>query len=338
MNLKIEKDVLLSSLTTLKVGGVADYFVEVGSVAELVKGLQFAKQTAIPSLILGGGSNILASDEGYRGLVIKNSIKGISYVVHGDNVYVTCGSGEILDDLVSDTVSKNYWGLENLSSIPGTVGATPIQNVGAYGVEVSSFITEVSAINIDTEEVKIFSNSECQFSYRNSFFKTSVGKKWIVTKVVFKLSMLKKPQLTYGSLKDLSLKENLSLEDIRKEVIEIRSTKFPDYNKVGTAGSFFKNTIIPTKQFLSLQEKYPDLPGYSVDEYVTKISLGWVLDNVCNLRGFCRGGVCLYEKQALVLVNESTNKSSDINNFADYIAEQVKEKTGISIEREVTSV
>lgn len=338
MNLKIEKDVLLSKHTTLHVGGVADFFVEVKDKDELVEALLFAKQMTVPLFVLGGGSNVLVRDDGCRGLVIKNSTKGISYTVHGDSVYVSSKSGEILDELVADTVAKNYWGLENLSSIPGTVGATPIQNVGAYGVEVSSLITEVSAINIETEEVKIFSNADCQFSYRNSFFKTPAGRKWIITEVVYKLSMLKNPQLNYGSLKDLSSAKKITLEEIRKEIIKIRSTKFPNYNKVGTAGSFFKNPIIPNEQFITLQAKYPDLPGYYVDENTTKISLGWILDNVCELRGFCRDGVCLYKEQALVLVNETAKKSSTINNFADYIAEQVREKTGIVIAREVTDV
>ncbi|MCA9360401.1 UDP-N-acetylmuramate dehydrogenase [Candidatus Nomurabacteria bacterium] len=338
MNIKVEKNVLLSAHTTLKVGGVADFFVQVDSVEELVEALQFASENNETPLILGGGSNILASDEGFCGLIIKNCIKGLSYTVHGDNVYLYCGSGEVLDEVVADAVSKNYWGLENLSSIPGTVGATPVQNVGAYGVEVSSLITEVSAINSETKEIKNFSNKECDFSYRDSFFKTSEGKKWMITEVVFKLSLIKKPQLDYGTLKTLETLGAVSIDDIRNEIIKIRSVKFPNWHKVGTAGSFFKNPVVSKEVFSDLQAKFPGIQGYPAGETMTKIPLGWVLDNVCNLRGFCMDGVCLYREQALVLVNESAKDAKVIEKFANYVAEVVKEKTGINIEREVTSV
>ncbi|MCB9810002.1 UDP-N-acetylmuramate dehydrogenase [Candidatus Nomurabacteria bacterium] len=338
MKMEVAKNVLLSEHTTLKVGGVADYMVEVKDESELMEALRFAKQTAMPPLVLGGGSNILASDEGCRGLVIKNRIKGVEYNVHGDNVYVSCGAGEMLDKVIEETVNKNYWGLENLSHIPGTVGATPVQNVGAYGVEVCSLITEVSAINIETEQKNIFSNEECKFSYRDSYFKTNEGKKWIVTKVVFKLSLLKSPKLSYGALQDLEKNKSLTIQDIRNEVIRIRSTKFPDWNNIGTAGSFFKNPIIPNKQFADLLIKYPDLPGYSVDSENTKIALGWVLDNVCSLKGYCENGVCLFKQQALVLINESAKDSATIDDFANFVTEKVKEKIGVDIEREVTKI
>ncbi len=154
MKINVEENVLLKNYTTLKVGGVADYFVTVTSKEELTEALRFAKQTKIFPLLFGGGSNILVSDAGYRGLVIQNKITKRVDTVHGDNVYFACGGGEVLDDVVADSVSKNYWGLENLSAIPGSVGATPVQNVGAYGVEVSSLITEVLAINIETLETK----------------------------------------------------------------------------------------------------------------------------------------------------------------------------------------
>jgi len=239
--------------------------------------------------------------------------------------------------LVQYAVDKNYWGLENLSAIPGTVGATPIQNVGAYGVEVADLITEVSALNKETGEVKNFSNKECQFAYRDSFFKTLKGKEWIITEVVFKLSLNKSPKLDYGSLKDLKYIPSLTPAKIRDEVIKIRSGKFPNWREVGTAGSFFKNPIIETKAFVQLQSKYPEIVGHAVDESMTKVSLGWVLDKICGLRGYQKNGVCLYQEQALVLINQSAKDASAINDFAEEIKAIVKAKTGILIEREVSS-
>jgi UDP-N-acetylmuramate dehydrogenase len=338
MKINLEKNVLLSKHNTLKVGGVADYFVTVESKEELIEALQFAKQTATPLFVFGGGSNILVNDAGYRGLVIKNKIAKRSYFVHGENVYVACGSGEVFDEVVTDSVAKNYWGLENLSAIPGSVGATPIQNVGAYGVEVSSIITEVSAVHIDTLEIKNFSNAECKFSYRDSFFKTEAGRKWIIIEVVFKLSLLKNPQLSYGSLSTLDKNSISTSSDVRNEIVKIRSTKFPNWREVGTAGSFFKNPIIKNLDYEALAAKYTDLPGYFVSDQTTKVSLGWILDKICGLKGYSKNGVSLYKEQALVLVNESANSANAIDDFANYVAEVVKEKTGIIIEREVTSV
>jgi UDP-N-acetylmuramate dehydrogenase len=338
MKISVEENILLANYTTLKVGGVADYFVEVFSVEELEESLKFAKQLPNPPLILGGGSNILVNDSGYRGVVIKNSIKGHVYSEVGNEVRLTCGAGENFDTVVADSVSKGCWGLENLSSIPGTVGATPIQNVGAYGVEISSLIVEVKAINFKTEKIKLFTNKDCCFLYRDSFFKTSQGKEWIVTEVTFCLSKKPKPILEYESLTSLKSHTDLNPKTIRNKVIEIRSAKFPDWNSVGTAGSFFKNPIITIAEFNHLQEEYPDIKGHSVDDQYMKVSLGWVLDKICNLKGFCKDGVCLYKDQALVLINESAEDASAVNDFANYIADKVKEKTGIKIEREVRSV
>lgn len=337
MELRIEKDVPLDAYTTLQVGGRADYLVEVETREELVEALQFAKQTATPPLILGGGSNILISDEGYRGLVIINKILGKKYQEEGGTVTLTCGAGEELDEVVADSVRYGYWGLENLSAIPGTIGATPIQNVGAYGVEVSSLITQVVAVHTETQEEKIFSVSDCGFAYRDSFFKTESGRKWVVVEVVFTLSREANPQLEYGTLQSLR-KKGVTLEDVRKKIIEIRAGKFPDWHKAGTAGSFFKNPIISSAQFEEIKRHYPDMPGYEVGEGLVKVSLGWVLDQVCGLRGYCRDGVCLYEHQALVLVNEGKVDATTIETFANHVAKIVEEKTGIQIEREVRSV
>lgn len=338
MKLAIEENVSLSQYTTLKVGGEADYFVEVETVDDLKEGLMFAKQTSNPPLLIGAGSNLLFPDSGYRGIVIKNNIKGVVYN-HGNegDVLVTVGAGEVLDELISDTVSRNLWGLENLSAIPGTVGATPIQNVGAYGVEVSELVRSVSAINIDTLEEKVFSREECQFAYRDSFFKTDAGRKWVVTSVDFCLSTVQKSCLDYGDLALLKNTPDLSPQAVRDKVIEIRSGKFPDWKQVGTAGSFFKNPVISQDTFKTLQTKYPEIPFYPASENKIKIPLGWVLDNVCQLKGYCQNNVCLYEKQALVLVNQGADAAT-IKKFVTFVTNAVEEKTGLKIEPEVRIV
>lgn len=333
MTLRIDENVSLAKHTTLQVGGPARYFVIVRTKEELTEALQFALRTAAPLFVLGGGSNVLVSDEGFPGLVIKNEIGGIAFT----GSLVTAGAGIVWDELVAGTVAEDWWGLENLSAIPGSVGATPIQNVGAYGVEVESLIESVAAVHTETLEMKSFTNEECEFGYRDSFFKTEPGRKWCVTSVTYALSKEPNPQLQYKDLESLKEQANLTPIVVREEITRIRAGKFPDWSKVGTAGSFFKNPIIPNEQFKTLQNQYPELPGFPSGQQNHKVSLGWVLDRVCGLRGYCDGKVCLYEKQALVLTNTS-DSAANIERFADSVAAIVKDKMDISIEREVTSI
>jgi len=311
------------------------FFVEVETEEELKEALSFALAKKVPPLIIGGGSNLLISDSGYAGLVIKNSLKGIEYLPQDDEVFLISFAGENWDRLVADSVDKDYWGLENLSAIPGTVGATPVQNVGAYGVDVSELIVRLEAININDLTKKEFSKAECEFGYRESFFKSEEGRYWVITKVTYKLSKKPNPRLTYSPLDNLSKESINSPKEIREEVMKIRGNKFPDLSQVGTAGSFFKNPIIGKTEALALKKQYPDLPTYEVSETEVKLSLGWLLDYVCDLRGHCENGVCLYDKQALVLVNHSATSATVLDEFAKKVAKVVFLKTGIEIEREV---
>ena len=338
MAILVREQVPLGQYTTLKVGGVADYVVGVGSGADLKEALLFAREhtTALP-LILGGGSNVLIGEEGYRGLVIIMNLKGREYHEDGDVCLLELGAGEVFDEVVAESCARGLWGLENLSSIPGSVGATPVQNVGAYGVEVSSLIKKVCAINFETLEEKIFSNDECGFLYRDSFFKTEAGKSWVITSVTFQLSKTPAPQLTYADLAPLRSQEDLSPQSVREAVEDIRSKKFPDWHTVGTAGSFFKNPIIETEHFELLKQQYPELVGHAHEGEV-KVSLGWILDKVCGLKGYCEGNVCLFEKQALVLVTKPNANAQEIKNFTASIQEKVIAKTKIKIETEVLFV
>ena len=343
--MNIAENVRLDQYTTLHVGGVADYFIDVTTMEELREACLFAKQTGRPPLILGGGSNLLVSDDGYRGAVLHIRISGRDYasdardyVSPEETVYLTVGAGETFDDVVAETVSKGLWGLENLSSIPGTAGATPVQNVGAYGIEISELIVQVEAVHTTTGEQKIFLNEECGFSYRDSFFKTEVGRLWVITAVTFRLSKTPRPKLSYNDLSPLRKNEDVSIDAVRAHVQAVRATKFPDWTKVGTAGSFFKNPIITATHFKQLQTLYPNLPGYEQADGGIKVSLGWILDKVCELKGYRIDNVGLYDKQALVLVAYEGATATGVKKFTEEIKEKVRAATEIFIECEVQFV
>ena len=336
--MQIQEHVSLATYTTLQVGGQARYLVHIQSVAELESGRQLALRTAVPILVLGSGSNVLIPDAGYPGLVVINNIAGSTYTDAAETgyVYVRFGAGELLDAIVAQTIQKQYWGLENLSHIPGTIGAAPVQNVGAYGVELSAIVHSVEAFSVDTGEVRSFTNEQCAFAYRDSFFKSQSGRQWIITHVTCQLSKHRNPVLSYGDLQTLDA-DVCTSADIRQTVIDIRKTKFPDWHTIGTAGSFFKNPIITPTQHQQLMTKYPGLVSYVQPNGTYKVSLGWILDKVCHLRGYSSGKVGLYQDQALVLVNTG-NSATDIAQFAANVSQQVHQKTGITIEPEVRFV
>lgn len=303
MSIHIKENVSLKEYTTFKTGGTARFFCEVYTVDELKEVL--TQHTKF--FILGGGSNILIGD--YDGLVIKMSI---------DN------AGKNWDDFVAESVAKGNYGLENLSYIPGTVGAAPVQNIGAYGVEVGNRIEKVHTINSKTLKERIFSNKECEFSYRNSIFKRE--KEWIITKVEFNFT-----DTINTSYKGL---ENLKTpQEIRETVIKIRKEKLPDWHVLGTAGSFFKNPIVPIGSV-----NYPDLPKYQYSDTHEKISLAWIIDKVCGMKDFKIGNVGTYKNQALVIVNYGGATAKEVDDFAKKIESIVLEKTGLVIEREVESI
>jgi UDP-N-acetylmuramate dehydrogenase len=254
------------------------------------------------------------------------------------HMLLTVAAGEMLDDIIQETVDKKLWGLENLSAIPGTVGATPVQNVGAYGVEVSALIESVSAIHSKTGEEKIFSNDDCQFSYRDSYFKTETGKSWIITSVTFILQTTPNPQLTYADLAPLLGKFTPTPAMVRSLVQNVRANKFPDWSRLGTAGSFFKNPVITETHFRGLQNIDNSLPGFKQENGLYKVPLGYILDKVCGLKGYTKGSVALYEKQALVLVANQGATATEVKNFVEEIREVVLQKTNIQIECEVRFV
>lgn len=303
MSIHIQENVSLIPYTTFKTGGTARFFCEVQTIDELKEVLALHKKY----FILGGGSNILIND--FDGVVIKMNI---------DN------AGKNWDDFVAENMAQGKHGLENLSYIPGTVGAAPVQNIGAYGVEAKDRIEKVYTINAKTLEERVFSNAECKFAYRDSIFKKE--KEWIITKVEFNFT--DKINTSYKGLEGLT-----TPQEIRDAVIKIRKEKLPDWHILGTAGSFFKNPIVPINSI-----QYPDLPKYPYSDTHEKISLAWIIDKVCGLKGYRKGNVGLYQNQALVIVNYGGATTKEIDDFANEIASVVKEKAGLTIEREVESV
>jgi UDP-N-acetylmuramate dehydrogenase len=334
---EIQEGVLLAPHTTLGIGGKAEHFVAVTNDVELRGALRWARERSERVTVLGGGSNVLVSDVGVQGLVIRIECGGVTYEEVGEEqVRVTVGAGVALDALVDELVTRGVWGLENLSAIPGTVGATPIQNVGAYGVEVKDVIESVEVFDRETDALRTLTNAECAFGYRDSIFKHGGAERYIVLHVTFMLSRTPRPNIGY---KDLIARfgENAqpTLRDIRDALIAIRTDKFPNWNVLGTAGSFFKNPVMSGSAYAELQARYPDMPGFAQSDGAVKVPLGWILDHVLMKKGYREGNVGLYEKQALVLVNYGGATCDEVVQFSDSIIRAVKKTTGIDVEREV---
>ena len=290
--------------------------------------------------ILGGGSNILFTQDVPQ-WVIRNEIKGIEKIKEdNEHIWLKAGAGEVWHLFVLYCVNNNYAGVENLSLIPGTVGAAPIQNIGAYGMEVKDIIESVRFFNIETGIFETFTNSDCQFGYRDSIFKHLLKGKIIITSVVFKLNKQPVFNTSYGNIQqELDAKgiKELSIKAISDAVISIRSSKLPDPKEIGNAGSFFKNPEIATSQFEVLKSAYPNIPGYSISEDIVKVPAGWMIEQ-CGWKGFRENDYGVHQHQALVLVNYSKARGAQIAALSDKIILSVHDKFGIDLEREVQIV
>lgn len=324
----------LSAHTTFKFGGPARFFADATSVDELCEARRFAEQQDMPLMILGGGSNVVASDAGFDGLVIRPRMRGILY--EGDLVRV--GAGEDWDALVADTVAHGLWGLENLSGIPGSVGATPIQNVGAYGVEVAEKIASLEALHLPTCKVRSFAPHECRFAYRDSFFKSEEGREYVVLSVTFGLSRTPTRTLSYKDLaRAFEKNPEPTLLAVRETVLGIRAQKFPDLAQVGTAGSFFKNPIIDAVHYEQLSRVWPELPGFPQGDGRVKVPLAFLLERL-GWKGVREGAVGVWHAQPLVLVHYGGGSADELEVLAEKIERDVNEKTEIVLEREVRSM
>jgi len=336
--MNIQEYVPLAKYTTFKIGGPARYFCAAKSEDDILEAVRFAKEKKIPVMVIGGGSNLLVSDAGFNGLIIRCGIKGIEFKDAGKrSVLIEAGAGEDWEDLVAQAVERGLYGVENLSAIPGTVGASPVQNIGAYGFDVSGSIDMVRALDTKTMKFVKFSNSECNFSYRNSRFKHEKGR-YIVSKVTYRLAKEGKADASYKDLVEYFGKRKIAdptLKQVRQAVIEVRKAKLPDWRSWGTAGSFFKNPLIDAEHFKRLKREYPEIPGFPEADGRIKVPLGWIIDKVCNSKGLTIGNVSTYEKQALVVVAKPGATATEVIGFANEIMRRVKEKTGIQVEAEV---
>ncbi len=338
--MNIQNNILLAEKTTFRIGGIAKFYTEVFSLEDLKEAINFSKKEKIPFVVIGGGSNLLINDKDFNGLVIKNSILGIEWNDLGEKISVSACSGENWDNLVSLTVERGLFGFENLSLIPGSVGASPIQNIGAYGAEVKQTIESVEAFDTEKMEIISFTNKECKFGYRDSIFKKPENKKYIVTRVNYILQKSGDTFIGYTDLADYFVRRGIARatpKEVREAVIYIRTNKLPDIKKVGTAGSFWKNPVVTRERFDELKKIFPEIPGHAT-EGAMKLSAGWIIDKILGLKGYCIGDACVSEKQALVLVNKGKATYEDINNLAKKIETETKEKINISLEREVREI
>jgi len=333
----IYENVRLKKYNTFGLDYTASHMIHIKSqkeASDLFKGTTCREK---PFLILGSGSNILFKGD-FDGTIIYPEIGGIRIEEKNDetgHVVVSAGAGVIWDDFVVWTVNKGFGGLENLSLIPGKVGATPVQNIGAYGVEVKDSIIEVTTVSTDDGTIRTFNNDECKFGYRSSIFKTGYKNKYLVTRVYYRLRTNAELYLSYASLKEEASKLGKeSLKNIRQAVINIRRNKLPDPELIGNAGSFFKNSVVTETIAENLKKEYPSIPVYEDQEGYKKLASGWLIDQ-CGWKGKRMGDAGVHDKQALVLINFGKASGQEIYDLSEEIKKSVFEKFRIHLEREV---
>lgn len=335
--MNVQKNISLKNYNTFGINVNAKRFVLVDAVYQLQ---QILKEEQDVFLISGGSNMLLTKD--IEKLVLLIDIKGISIDKEDDNfVHLTVNAGESWHEFVLFCVANNYGGLENLSLIPGNVGTCPIQNIGAYGVEVKDTITKVEAIEIETQKLVSFSNEDCNFGYRNSIFKNTVKGKYVITSVGFKLTKRNhNVNTSYGAIEtELASKQitEPTLKDISDAVIAIRKSKLPDPKEIGNSGSFFKNPVISKPHFIELQEEYPNIPSYTISDNEIKVPAGWLIETA-GFKGKRFGNYGVHEKQALVLVNYGNASGKEIYALAQKIQKQILDQFKIDLEIEVNVI
>ena len=338
--MQITSNISLKTLNTFGIEAKANYFTEIQSVENIMELLHTKEYKNNAHLILGGGSNLLLTQD-VNALVIKNSLKGISVVKETDDaVWVKCAAGEVWHEFVLWCINYNYGGLENLSLIPGCTGASPMQNIGAYGVEIKDTFFELEAIDLETGKQQVFSKSDCEFGYRESVFKHHLKNKFIITSVTFQLS--KKPtfHIEYGAIKqelEAMHVSELSIKAISQAVINIRSSKLPNPKEIGNAGSFFKNPEVSTEIYLKLKHEFPSLVAYPLENSNYKLAAGWLIEQ-SGLKGLQIGDAGVHKLQALVLVNYGKATGKEIFDLSTHVLQTVNAKFGVALEREVNII
>ena len=323
------RDYSLKAHNTFGIEARCARFLEFETVEEAQQVAGILQASTIPYIIIGGGSNLLLTRD-IEGIVVRSGIKGVSI----DDDRMTCGSGEVFDEMVERALEAGLYGMENLSLIPGDVGASAVQNIGAYGVEAKDFISTVEAVEIATGKVRMISNQECEYSYRQSRFKHEWKNRFLITRVTYQLSHHFVPHLEYGNLRHT---QGATPSVLRQTIIDIRNAKLPDLKVLGNAGSFFMNPIVPRSQFEALMERYPEMPHYEVDPEHVKIPAGWMIEQ-CGWKGKALGRAGVHDKQALVLVNLGGATGQEIVDLCQTIQRDVKTKFGIEIKPEVNII
>jgi UDP-N-acetylmuramate dehydrogenase len=335
--MQIQHEVSLRTLTTMKLGGTAKYFATVQSVEDVIEVVTYAHENNLETYVLGGGSNTIVHDEGFDGVVIKNQIMGFEQVddTH-DTTTFRVGAGEDWDQTVLNTVERNLTGIEAMSAIPGTVGASPVQNIGAYGQEVSDVITQIEAYDTQSETMVTLSPEDCQFGYRNSIFRGEAYERYVITSVTMKLWKIPPSPPFYAALQTYLDSQNITQytpQNIRDAVMAIRFAKLPDPSEFPNSGSFFKNAVIDSWQYNELIKHYPDMPAYTMSDNKQKIPSGWLIEQ-CGFKGQLLHGIRVHDKNCLVLINESATSHSDLEAARDEIIGAVMDKFRIAITQE----
>ncbi len=330
----------LKSYNTFGIEAFCKYFVELNSVADFLELLKSDIYTSHQKLIIGGGSNILFTKD-YDGLVIKNNIKGKEITFENNNdVIVKAGAGENWNDFVIWCISHNFGGLENLSLIPGCIGASPMQNIGAYGAEIKEVFESLVAYDMVSGEKKIFSPQQCHFGYRESVFKNEYKNKFIITSVSYSLKKNSPVNISYGAISSELEAEgikNPTIKDVSNAVVRIRKSKLPDPSEIGNAGSFFKNPEVSAQKHDELKRNFSALVAYSLPNGNFKLAAGWLIEQ-CGLKGYEHNGAAVHNKQALVLVNKNHCSGKDVFELSSYVLQKVFDKFGVTLEREVNII
>jgi UDP-N-acetylmuramate dehydrogenase len=334
--LQIQENISLKPYNSFGIDVKASYFAEIFSEADLARLFKNEIVKSQKLLVIGGGSNVLFTQD-YDGLVVKISIKGIQSRMIDNKVLVTAGAGEVWNDFVNYCVEHHFAGVENLSLIPGTVGASPIQNIGAYGVELKDVFESCSAFEIKTAKIKTFTYDDCHFGYRESIFKSELKGQYIITSVTFRLSVEAKINTSYGAIETELLNRGIekpNIADISAAVSHIRVSKLPDPSTIGNAGSFFKNPVIEKYEFADIVAKHPDVVHYPTADDKIKLAAGWLIEQ-CGWKGKMVGQTGTWKNQALVLVNHGHATGTEVYHFSEQIIDSVKSTFGVTLEREV---
>ncbi len=330
--MNIRKDALLKELTTIKIGGKADFLVSVANKEDLVKAVRAVKAKNVPFTVIGDGSNIIAKDEGFRGVVIRNRMSGIE--INGS--VIKASAGEEWDSVVEQSVGQGLSGIEALSNIPGTAGAAPVQNIGAYGQEVADTLVELEAYDTRNEQFVALKNAECGFSYRNSIFKSSEKGRYIIISITLELTKTPMQPPFYTSLEKYLTENNVTYYDpktIRDAVIAIRANRLPNPKIHPNAGSFFKNPIIEKWVLDEAQENHSDMPAYDMGNNKFKVPAGWLIEQV-DMKDYTAHNLKTYKNNSLVVVNDNNANYEDLKEFRSEIITAVRDEFRIELQQE----